>query len=1505
MSQFDTPRGPQVFLQPRTPAVYQEAKVYFPKPSVDVGYKGFDLGILGKAGEKLGVELIEAYNQQQVNKTASSLESLQQRTARLVDQFSEVNDFDGVDLAYSEYKEAARDILGFDPEDEEAGSMLGPYGKIASSARSFNANVDATVAKAKRGWADTIAFDNYITFSETENKSFIEAEDKITAINSRIQNLAKAYKDQTGVDITSPLPKSGFTVDKRRLFGKMQKDYSELLELKTKVETQKPEIEMIGESVRTMLDLSAVQLKTASKRLEEYSTLMANNPTEEQKQYAARLKAEATTLATHGINLRTQAMLRILDPIRQQMIGNIVGPEPERSVPEYMYDPYSQEALETIISSGIKTEAANAVLGAYEADMAVQNSMIGEELKIIKSMRTAQEKELKQQIDLKLSETERQLAAIDVEVKETATTPARRNALIMKKAALVNQLERDIRNNNILPTLPLDLRQKSPAWEQMLSGINPENRRQSTIVDRDMPWLRITNAIAIANSPSMGFGIGFDVESRNILASAFGDKPNATLPIYDYSIEKLNNLKSKFFDTPGSSYADVDKSSNDLREAIAMATGRTIPGKAPLSSDKMHQHALNLGLRRLSPTADFNSEMIDLGLDEIREIAKTNVGSQSFAGNRVPFGVNEFMLTPWFHEMIAKANSMGTPEEAKAYVQETLDLLVTAADGMPGKYSDYRPKGSDLFTTTTHSAAVDTLVTYIADPESNPELNAMYLMLAPKNIRTAVLERAKTMIAADKDQPFHATHIADINYLKFVSDNYNEQQSAKNYVDSLKSTNITPRLIEDTADRTSFISSLNTDGERKKAIDNARKSDSPIEKERANLLSFYYDKLIPAVSSGLSMPGWTPEISSMAASRNQLDENLRNLIVRNTLLVSKDPKTGLYDYSTKNIPEIVRKINEDIANSGYVYKGDRFGIDRTVRVSLPDGTTKTSISDDVIESAFGVKVPEEYKARAVGMAGSFTYKKDASDTESKIYLSQVADSRNATKAEYDYLAKDPFHGLIEYGILKNRSISKTMLGQLAGASQRSEANVIRELTRAAASGVQHDNLNVLASSAAIALLPPETTNMDDAKAFVSKTANDIRKAVMDGNASNYSLDIVSMKSNDGFGHSRPTLVIKTGDKILSSFQLADSSYALSTKPEETLLNVFGVYKKQDIASVINLFSSEQNQEKIKLADKLAVEFLKNNPSAVIPASNKFGYGYGFDKQYFYTTRTNKNRDIEVIKIPKITTMGNIVAERFYNDEAIIVETIPSTTQPTRTFVSEREFSPLQAFVDSTVSSAMEQPSIEERQANTLLLNADFGIREDGTQKSRGYLGPLVTKNGNIVTEYTVGVNLDGKEMDIPTLVPTLTNAEVLEVLDAADNGDQPSEQIISKAIAHAIQQLDKGQSVFYNEPTGSYAETAALIDEIQADMSEPLSMLEMEFNKLRQEGSDLQGMGYQTKQTTTVTKPAPFFDLQKALMRDIPPFFIDSPKKKTMVPNPRFFNLGKSLMRDIPSFFTK
>jgi hypothetical protein len=86
----------------------------------------------------------------------------------------------------------------------------------------------------------------------------------------------------------------------------------------------------------------------------------------------------------------------------------------------------------------------------------------------------------------------------------------------------------------------------------------------------------------------------------------------------------------------------------------------------------------------------------------------------------------------------------------------------------------------------------------------------------------------------------------------------------------------------------------------------------------------------------------------------------------------------------------------------------------------------------------------------------------------------------------------------------------------------------------------------------------------------------------------------------------------------------------------------------------------------------------------------------------------------------------------------------------------------------------------------------WGARTDGSAKGRGWLGLLRRPDGKVSSELSVGVQLDGKETEIPLLVPTLTRAEVEAVLSS----DKPPPSALNKAVAFARERISAGKDPF-------------------------------------------------------------------------------------------------------------
>lgn len=97
-------------------------------------------------------------------------------------------------------------------------------------------------------------------------------------------------------------------------------------------------------------------------------------------------------------------------------------------------------------------------------------------------------------------------------------------------------------------------------------------------------------------------------------------------------------------------------------------------------------------------------------------------------------------------------------------------------------------------------------------------------------------------------------------------------------------------------------------------------------------------------------------------------------------------------------------------------------------------------------------------------------------------------------------------------------------------------------------------------------------------------------------------------------------------------------------------------------------------------------------------------------------------------------------------------------------------------------------------SHTDMTNFDYGYgkRADGSNKGNGFMGMLRRPDGNRSSEISIGVEIDGKETEIPSLVPTLTKKEIDHML----NGGAPTKEIVRKAVEHARKRMDNGESPF-------------------------------------------------------------------------------------------------------------
>ena len=128
---------------------------------------------------------------------------------------------------------------------------------------------------------------------------------------------------------------------------------------------------------------------------------------------------------------------------------------------------------------------------------------------------------------------------------------------------------------------------------------------------------------------------------------------------------------------------------------------------------------------------------------------------------------------------------------------------------------------------------------------------------------------------------------------------------------------------------------------------------------------------------------------------------------------------------------------------------------------------------------------------------------------------------------------------------------------------------------------------------------------------------------------------------------------------------------------------------------------------------------------------------------------------------------------------------------------------------------------------SVVSSPQFGLRNDGkTYKGTGWLGELKLPNGGVATEYTMQSDAvkdaDGKRIDFPTLVPTLTKDEVdTMVNDIIPNNKPVPDEIAQKAVDFARMRLANGMNVFANDGKAPANENQPDVNTNQPNGNEP------------------------------------------------------------------------------------
>lgn len=121
--------------------------------------------------------------------------------------------------------------------------------------------------------------------------------------------------------------------------------------------------------------------------------------------------------------------------------------------------------------------------------------------------------------------------------------------------------------------------------------------------------------------------------------------------------------------------------------------------------------------------------------------------------------------------------------------------------------------------------------------------------------------------------------------------------------------------------------------------------------------------------------------------------------------------------------------------------------------------------------------------------------------------------------------------------------------------------------------------------------------------------------------------------------------------------------------------------------------------------------------------------------------------------------------------------------------------------DNVVTSAAASPDQQEQPSPlppTAYDRSTWEKRPDGTAKGTGFLGVMKRPDGTVSSEISVGLPINGKEMDVPTMVPGLTKDEIHWLLTTPVKrvARELPDSIRQKAIANAQSRIAAGLSPF-------------------------------------------------------------------------------------------------------------
>lgn len=694
MSSFPTVQleGPRLMKQPTVPTIYQEQRTILPEANIQIA-QGIDWESIGRNAANLGIEVVSKMREDEYETRVSALQIMQKDIANGIDIAAEINDWNRVEEIKRDYKNQTKNFLGGDIDDPNyIGSSLAER-KLLSIARGFSSDIDANIEKGKKGWSDTLQFENYEKFRLSEQETLLNDP---TYIDRAMENLDSMYRDLANSDINEPLNPVGYSINTRKLLYEIQKDKIDLLKAKEKLGGDPVNVQTAAEQARTKLLWASSMFANAKKLAEEADKLSEKpNRSQSENQEITRLRAEAAREAMNGSRIRASTMYGLVEQAKSDIVAgypdDFVGP-PE--IPESLTNPISEDAISTLLEFNIKPADAEAIFRAFETQE--EYSRINPEFKLARKYSESAVATLQQTVDSILSVAENNVKQIDAVLSSMDETDPRRVDLIIQRNAIIENTQKELYKRTLEPVLP-------PSFKA--------NRRLLDFVDRGWFMAHI--------GPDKG--VRYDEDQIDLVTFLTHDGYGAARDIYAYAQKKYNAFAGESARPTGGRGGgggrSIEKERKDQRDTFALWTNQ--PTIEPLTSERTRELSIRGMISLVGTTPDGN--LIPL-MDAVKMYEEGK-----FKGP-IPGNRDIFMQTPYFGQLIDLVRSSASVEEAQSIIDRV------------NKAFNADKVGEDIYPIPNN--VIDSFMTLVRKG-TQPNLTEQLFLMMPDSSRSLALETLK------------------------------------------------------------------------------------------------------------------------------------------------------------------------------------------------------------------------------------------------------------------------------------------------------------------------------------------------------------------------------------------------------------------------------------------------------------------------------------------------------------------------------------------------------------------------------------------------------------------------------------------------------------------------------------------------------------------------------------------------------------------------------------------